>query len=167
VSVARLIAAGLLWLPLSGCNLLLDLGGFEVFPPNCGGDEEAAYSFVDEETGHCFAVIIADEAANFDFAKQACTPEGYLACPNNKREFDIFNQRVGETVWIGLTDETVDGEYRCLTGDLFNPTDYQPWANGGPDGNGDCVVLEGASLRSESCGQPHEGYVCEVELAPE
>jgi hypothetical protein len=162
--------------PLPGCNAVLGLDDHEAFPANCGFelDDEAQFSFVDDRNGHCYSLVRAPEnmmqsGANFDYAKNACAQHGYLACLNDKVEFDLMNVRVLTRAWLGMNSQASMNvlDFTCITGEPFQP-DYPVWNQQAefpfpnPD-YGSCVYLNGAAIENTSCGNALEHWVCEFE----
>jgi hypothetical protein len=146
-----------------GCNLVLSIDEHEAIPPNCGVDalEGAQVGFADVREGHCYSVVEHSEPANRDFAGNDCiTAGGYLACINDVAEFDIINQNVVSTAWLGMRFDN-NGTPECDSGETFDPN-LPIWRDGAPSNSG-CSIIEGATVSSTGCGDALEHWICEFE----
>lgn len=121
---------------------------------------------VDAATGRCY-VVQENDALTFSQATLACSLQGgHLASLPSAAEAAVLQPllRAGQRPWIGATDLAEAGVFSWLTGEAFG---YQRFAPGQPDGDGDCVVIDGASgLWSDTqCDLATHaiGLVCEFE----
>ncbi|XP_076347831.1 macrophage mannose receptor 1-like isoform X2 [Tachypleus tridentatus] len=82
------------------------------------------------------------------------------------RKFADENGKIYEDLWVGLTDEQIEGQWKFVNGSeaKFNP---KMWANNEPNdgnsGNEDCVIIDdqnGYKLQDTDCSSEHS-FICE------
>lgn len=88
--------------------------------------------------GHSYAVCLLPmkwKAAQ----TYAETFGGYLACPSTKEEYDWFKKTfylAGRALWMGASDERVEGTWRWVSGEAFDFNDW-PLNQTAPDNRDD------------------------------
>jgi cysteine-rich repeat protein len=126
-----------------------------------GGDRFA----VDAAVGRCY-VLHESEALTYNQATSVCSTQGgHLASLTSAAEAALLQPlQAGQRPWIGATDLPEAGNFSWLTGESFG---YQAFAAGQPDGDGNCLVLDGATgLWSDSACDLTTfavGFICEFE----
>uniref|UniRef100_A0A667ZL84 C-type lectin domain-containing protein n=1 Tax=Myripristis murdjan TaxID=586833 RepID=A0A667ZL84_9TELE len=81
--------------------------------------------------------FISSESKNWEESRQDCLRRGADLMIINSREEQSFLNKFSDTLWIGLSDQETEGEWRWVDGSGLN---YRYWAKGQPDdyGGEDC-----------------------------
>jgi cysteine-rich repeat protein len=127
-----------------------------------GGDRFA----VPPASGTCY-VLVEAEATSWEAANTACLAfGGHLASLTGATETQAILPLLtgGARPWIGADDELAEGSFGWLTGEPFGPPNF---ADGQPDGDGDCLhVVDAAGAWADAdCNLvgPVDARLCEVE----
>jgi hypothetical protein len=169
-------------LALTGCRTVLGIEDVEPFPsPPPGDTSNSAEAGIDGKPLGCRADYAAIPGAgprnhrylfvtiNGPWTQQRDTcamNDGFLAFPdgttigNAQMELQAIVTLGGTNVWLGISDLTVEGEYRTSLGMLASPETLALFtATGG--GNSDCLTGNSpTSINDESCGNSHKA-LCE------
>lgn len=127
---------------------------------NCNGER-----FTIEKTDYCL-----EGPATWEVAQKTCIRDGgELAMIDTDAENNALFKAFGPKIpvgnlWIGLSDEAIEGQFRWISGDLL---DFSLWRPGEPnngDGNEDCTEwltsdgrwndLPCTTLRASLCEKP-------------
>ena len=131
------------------------------FTPLSGGQPTSRYKRYSYSGG-------AANIVDFMQASAICTSAGgYVAIPNNEAEleaFDNISQNPAQPgYWIGITDQTTEGEWRTVLGNLAT---FLPWssAQGGQPNGGvgaNCAVGYDEEIYDVACTMDAYVFICE------
>uniref|UniRef100_A0A668AGS9 C-type lectin domain-containing protein n=1 Tax=Myripristis murdjan TaxID=586833 RepID=A0A668AGS9_9TELE len=106
--------------------------------------------------------FISSESKSWDESRQDCLRRGADLVIINSREENSFLKNFRVQVWIGLSDQETEGEWKWVDGSSLS---YKSWAEGQPDDRGgreDCgevrPAYDGWNDAPCSDGQP---WICE------
>lgn len=96
----------------------------------------------------------------------------HLAVFANDSERADVNGLLPTTVWIGLSDRVVSGQWKWVTlepAGTYPPITVPPWAIGEPDGATHCGAMdENGNFESRDCnGTADVPFVCECDFFPD
>ncbi|OCT65191.1 C-type lectin domain family 10 member A [Xenopus laevis] len=107
--------------------------------------------------------LLSSDPQSWEESSLWCRKEGgHLVVISSIEEQNSLQDLVNETVWIGLSDREVEGEWRWEDGSPFG-SGPRFWAPGRPNNSGDddCItLLPAAGWKDDSCIKLYTG-VCE------
>ena len=114
--------------------------------------------------GHAYLLI--EEFKTWNDAKIDCESlGGYLVTISSQSENDfVANLMVSDEIWIGFTDESIEGSWEWVTGESVT---YTNWSQDEPNDDGDGE--DNAEMSSSGYWNDYEGpsyllnYVCEID----
>lgn len=122
--------------------------------------------------GHWYQ--ISNEDCTWEEAKIACeSAGGYLATITTQDEMNLISNMIGSStdskliVWIGGTDQVTEGDWKWVSGEDFNYTNWKSEYEPNNYNNEDYLQIDENPGWNDANGQQLCNYVCEWNTKPE